>query len=84
MRFAPHGASELKWGKYGDLSGVSEDLATRGGCREKRETEQWVKIDGDCETSQIQIEIVEVYQGTSAVWDDTCIAEIGIYGEDID
>lgn len=47
-------------------------------------TEQWVKIDGDCETSQIQIEIVEVYQGTSAVWDDTCIAEIGIYGEDID
>lgn len=47
-------------------------------------TEQWVKIDGDCETSQIQIEIVEVYQGTSSVWDDTCIAEIGIYGEDID
>ncbi len=47
-------------------------------------TEQWVKIDGDCETSEIQIEIVEVYQGTSAVWDDTCIAEIGIYGEDID
>ena len=47
-------------------------------------TEQWVKVDGDCEASEIQIEIVDVYQGTSSVWDDTCIAEIGIYGEDAD
>lgn len=47
-------------------------------------TEHWVEIDGDCEASEVKIEIASVYYGTSAKWDDTCIAEIGIYGEDID
>ncbi len=43
--------------------------------------EQWVAVDGDCDASEIQIEIVSVYQGTNPSWDDTCIAEVSIYGE---
>ena len=47
-------------------------------------TKQWVAVEEGCDTSQITITIEGIYQGSSDVWDDTCIAEVEIYGEDAD
>ncbi len=44
--------------------------------------EQWIAVDGDCNTSEIKFEIVSVYHGSNPDWDDTCIAEISVYGEE--
>lgn len=44
--------------------------------------EQWIAVEGDCDTSEIKFEIVSVYQGTNPSWNDTCIAEISVYGEE--
>ncbi|MEE1032722.1 MAG: zinc-ribbon domain-containing protein [Ruminococcus sp.] len=41
--------------------------------------EYWIELSEAFPAEKIQIEIASVYKGTS--WDDTCIAEIGIYGE---
>lgn len=43
--------------------------------------EQWVEVSGDCDASDLKIEIVSVYGGTNPDWDDTCIAEVSVYGE---
>lgn len=43
--------------------------------------EQWVAVEGDCDTSEIKLEIVSVYRGTNPSWNDTCIAEVSAYGE---
>ncbi len=47
-------------------------------------TKQWVAVEEGCDTSQITITIEGVYRGSSDVWNDTCIAEVEIYGEDAD
>ena len=41
--------------------------------------EYWIELSKPFPAEKVQIEIASVYKGTS--WDDTCIAEIGIYGE---
>ena len=43
--------------------------------------EYWVELSGECETSEINLTIRSVYSGSQ--WDDTCIAEVSIYGKDI-
>lgn len=40
--------------------------------------EYWVEFSKECPASDIDVEIKSVYQGSQ--WDDTCIAEIGVYG----
>ena len=40
---------------------------------------EWVKIDGNVVTDSIQVTINDIYPGTD--WEDTCIAEISVYGE---
>lgn len=47
-------------------------------------TKQWVAIEEGCDTSLITITIEDVYYGSNPDWDDTCIAEVEIYGEDAD
>lgn len=42
--------------------------------------EFWVEVTGTCMTSQLEVTIKDVYRGTSSKWNDTCIAEIAIYG----
>ena len=41
-------------------------------------TEYWVEFSGECPASEIEVVIRSVYKGSQ--WDDTCIAEIGVYG----
>ena len=41
-------------------------------------TEYWVEFSGECPATEADVVIKSVYQGSQ--WDDTCIAEIGIYG----
>ena len=41
--------------------------------------EYWVTLSSPCDTDSITLEIRDVYEGNK--WDDTCIAEVGIYGE---
>ncbi len=41
-------------------------------------TEYWVEFSGECPASEIDVVIRSVYKGSQ--WDDTCIAEIGVYG----
>lgn len=41
-------------------------------------TEYWIELSGECTASEIDLVIQSVYSGSK--WDDTCIAEIGIYG----
>lgn len=45
----------------------------------KKQKEYWVELSEAYPTYDVQVEIVSVYAGTS--WDDTPIAEIGMYGE---
>lgn len=45
--------------------------------------EQWIAIEGDCYTSEIIFEIVSVYRGNTSEWNDACISEICVYGEDV-
>lgn len=45
----------------------------------KKQQEFWVELSEAFPTYDVQVEIVSVYKGTS--WDDTPIAEIGMYGE---
>ncbi|NCB92266.1 MAG: zinc ribbon domain-containing protein [Clostridia bacterium] len=45
----------------------------------KEQREYWLELSEPFPASEIEIVIEEVYKGTS--WDDTCIAEIGMYGE---
>lgn len=40
--------------------------------------EYWVEFSKDCPAKEAEIVIRSVYEGSQ--WDDTCIAEIGIYG----
>lgn len=40
----------------------------------------WVEFSEDCPVSDIHITIKDVYEGTAAKWDDTCIAGIEFYG----
>lgn len=47
-------------------------------------TKQWVAVEEGCDTSLITITIEDVYYGSNPDWDDTCIAEVEIYGEDAD
>lgn len=41
--------------------------------------EYWVEFSEECPASEIDVAIRSVYKGSQ--WDDTCIAEIGIYGK---
>ncbi|MGN1167291.1 MAG: NADase-type glycan-binding domain-containing protein [Lachnospiraceae bacterium] len=41
-------------------------------------TEYWIELSQECTASEIDLVIQSVYSGSK--WDDTCIAEIGIYG----
>jgi len=41
-------------------------------------TEYWVEFSKECLASEIDVVIRSVYEGSQ--WDDTCIAEIGVYG----
>lgn len=41
-------------------------------------TEYWVEFSGECPASEIDVVIRSVYKGSQ--WDDTCIAEIRVYG----
>lgn len=41
-------------------------------------TEYWLELSGETTASEIEFVIQSVYSGSQ--WDDTCIAEIGIYG----
>ena len=41
-------------------------------------TEYWVEFSRECLASEIDVVIKSVYEGSQ--WDDTCIAEIGLYG----
>lgn len=43
-------------------------------------TEHWIAFSDLCPTSEIQLTIKEVYQGSSTKWNDACIAGIEIYG----
>lgn len=42
-------------------------------------TEYWVEFSEECPASEIDVVIKSVYKGSQ--WDDTCIAEIGLYGK---
>ncbi len=42
--------------------------------------EYWIELSEECPASEIELVIRSVYEGSK--WDDTCIAEIGIYGRD--
>lgn len=42
--------------------------------------EFWVEFSGECSTDDLGLTIKDVYRGTSTKWNDTCIAEVGIYG----
>lgn len=42
--------------------------------------EHWIAFSSPCPTSEIQLTIKDVYQGSSAKWNDACIAGIEIYG----
>lgn len=42
--------------------------------------EYWVEIDPACAGKQISFTVEDVYKGTGE-YEDTCIAEIGVYGE---
>lgn len=44
--------------------------------------EQWVELSEPVNTSEISLMIVSVYEGNE--WDDTCIAEVGVYGAETD
>lgn len=41
--------------------------------------EYWVEFSKECPAEEISVVIQSVYEGSK--WDDTCIAEIGIYGK---
>ena len=41
-------------------------------------TEYWVEFSKECLASEVDVVIRSVYEGSQ--WDDTCIAEIGVYG----
>lgn len=41
---------------------------------------QWVELSEEIATSEINIEIRDVYYGDNPEWDEACIAEIEIYG----
>lgn len=43
--------------------------------------EYWVTFSEECPASEIEATIEEVYKGNGS-WDDTCIAEISIYGKE--
>ncbi len=43
------------------------------------QVEYWVEFSQECPASEIDVVIQSVYEGSQ--WDDTCIAEIGIYGK---
>ena len=43
------------------------------------QVEYWVEFSQECPASEIGVAIRSVYEGSQ--WDDTCIAEIGIYGK---
>lgn len=40
--------------------------------------EYWVEFSRECPASEVDVVIKSVYKGSQ--WDDTCIAEIGLYG----
>ncbi len=42
--------------------------------------EHWIAFSDPCPTSEIQLTIKDVYQGSSTKWNDACIAGIEIYG----
>lgn len=42
--------------------------------------EYWIEFSKECPASEIDLVIQSVYEGSE--WDDTCIAEIGVYGRD--
>lgn len=41
-------------------------------------TEYWVEFSRECPAEEVELVIKSVYEGSQ--WDDTCIAEIGVYG----
>ncbi|MCI8560631.1 MAG: zinc-ribbon domain-containing protein [Dorea sp.] len=43
------------------------------------QVEYWIEFSEECPVSEIDIMIKSVYEGSQ--WDDTCIAEVGIYGK---
>lgn len=42
--------------------------------------EYWIELSEECPASEVGLVIQSVYKGSQ--WDDTCIAEVGIYGRD--
>ena len=45
----------------------------------EEQQEYWIELSEPYPADEVEYEIVSVYKGTT--WDDTCIAELGIYGE---
>lgn len=43
-------------------------------------TQYWVTFSGECETSELKLIIEQVYRGSKTSWNDTCIAEVQVYG----
>lgn len=44
--------------------------------------EYWIEFSKECLASEVKIVIQDVYTGNHESWDDTCIAEIGMYGKE--
>lgn len=42
------------------------------------QTEYWLELSRECPAQEITLTVQSVYSGSE--WDDTCIAEVGIYG----
>lgn len=45
----------------------------------KEQQEYWLELSSPVPANEVSFEIESVYKGTK--WDDTCIAELGIYGK---
>lgn len=54
--------------------GVTGDVTFPDGMEE-----YWVTLSNSCKADRIVLEIRDVYEGNK--WDETCIAEVGIYGK---
>ena len=42
--------------------------------------EYWVTFSDTCKTSELKLIIEQVYRGLKTSWNDTCIAEVQVYG----
>ena len=40
----------------------------------------WVTFSDECEASELKMIIEQVYRGSKTNWNDTCLAEVQVYG----